>query len=113
VLRAFRGLQNASASAENLEPILATGAALHNLDDLDNVRSQHWTSWSWCGVVRRTEGGACSSPGESEALDIPEVDRAAVLDGEVTTFDMVWRFRMPRGSAFNNPFSPAVRCKAE
>jgi hypothetical protein len=111
VLRAFRGLENASARADNLEPILAIGAALHNLIYLDDLKSQHWTSWSWCGVVRRrrTEGGACSPPGESEARDIPEVDRAAVLDGDI-------RYGVPLLHAsrerFQSLFSAARRCEA-
>jgi hypothetical protein len=113
VLCAFRGLENASARADNSEPILAIGAALHNLDHLDNLRSQHWTSWSWCGVVRRrtTEGGACSPPGESEARDIPEVDRAAVLDGDNIRYGVA--LLHASRERFQSLFSPARRCEAQ
>jgi hypothetical protein len=110
VLRAFRGLENASARADNLEPILAIGVALHNLIYLDDLKSQHWTSWSWCGVVRTTGGGACSPPGDSEARDIPEVDRAAVLDGDNIRYGVA--LLHASRERFQSLFSPARRCEA-
>jgi hypothetical protein len=70
-------------------------------------------SWSWCGVVRGTKGGAGSSPAESEACTRhPAVDRAEVLDGDNIRYGVALSYASRGRFQPLLPFSLARRCRA-
>jgi hypothetical protein len=70
-------------------------------------------SWSWCGVVRGTKGGAGSSPAESEARTRhPAVDRAEVLDGDNIRYGAALSYASRERFQTLIPFSLARRCRA-